>query len=97
MRAAIILATILWASAALAQTATPPATTEKPSTATEPRALPGVSRDDYIAKYREAAAKRAAARFDAMDANHDGVLTKEEIATYRAAHPRKKAGDSDEE
>ena len=53
----------------------------------------GISRDDYIAKARAAAEKRAGTRFDAMDANHDGILTKDEIAAYRAAHPRKKAGE----
>jgi hypothetical protein len=56
----------------------------------------GVTRDDYISKARDAAAKRAAIRFDAMDANHDGTLTPEEIAAYRAAHPRRKKTDPTE-
>jgi hypothetical protein len=70
-------------SAAIAQTpATPPAA-----------APDGISRDDYIAKLRDAAAKRAATRFDEMDANHDGVLTKDEAAAYRAAHPRRRPAE----
>ena len=56
----------------------------------------GVARDDYIAKARDAAAKRAATRFDAMDANHDGILTADEIAAYKAAHPRHKKADPNE-
>lgn len=84
----IMVLTMMLSSAALAQTmatpAAPPATTPTPQ---------GISRDDYIAKFRDAAEKRAATRFDAMDANHDGVLTKEEIAAYRAAHARSKPAE----
>jgi len=82
-------------SAPLPTLAAPPAPTPEPppaaTTAVTPAApVPeGISRDDYIAKARDEAAKRAATRFDAMDANHDGILTKQEIAAYRAAHSRK--------
>lgn len=69
----------------------PPATAAPPPAAAAPAPAPqGITRDDYIAKARDAAEKRAATRFDAMDANHDGVLTPDEIAAYRAAHPRRK-------
>jgi hypothetical protein len=64
--------------------ATPPVATASPQ---------GINRDDYIAKAREAAEKRAATRFDAMDANHDGILTSDEIAAYKAAHPRHKKAE----
>ncbi len=70
--------------------APPPAPAEPPTAATPAAPAPeGITRDDYIAKARDVAAKRAATRFDAMDANHDGILTKQEIAAYRAAHSRK--------
>jgi hypothetical protein len=83
---------IMVSSAAIAQTppagpATPPAA---PPSATATPAADGISRDEYIARYRDAAVRRAEARFDAMDANHDGILTKDEIAAYHADHPRKK-------
>jgi hypothetical protein len=81
---------------AAAAPAAPSTTSAAPPAATPPAAAlaaapapDGVSRDDYIAKARDAAEKRAATRFDAMDANHDGVLTKDEIAAYRAAHRKK--------
>jgi hypothetical protein len=84
------------ATAPAASPATAPsAETPAPTAAAPPAATPapeGISRDDYIAKARDAAEKRAATRFDEMDANHDGVLTKDEIAAYRAAH-RKKASE----
>lgn len=75
--------------AALAQSPAPQPNPSPPPAAAAPAPAPqGITRDDYIAKAREAAAKRAATRFDAMDADHDGVLTPDEIAAYRAAHPR---------
>jgi len=87
--------------AALAQTPPPAAapTTAAPSTAATPAPpVPqGITRDDYIAKARDAAAKRAATRFDAMDTDHDGILTLDEIAAYRAAHPRHRKTDPAQE
>jgi hypothetical protein len=74
-----------------------PATSEPPTApspapaAAAPATTPapdGISRDDYIAKARAAAEKRAAAHFDEMDANHDGILTKAEIAAYHAHHKK---------
>ena len=87
----IVAVMIGLSSAALAQTPAPSASAAPSAAASTPEG--GISRDDYIAKARAAAEKRAATRFDAMDANHDGVLTKDEIAAYRAAHPRKKVGE----
>jgi hypothetical protein len=101
---AIVALMILVSSAAIAQTPTapttpsappptmapPPAPAEPPAaTAATAPAPEGISRDDYIAKARDVAGKRAATRFDEMDANHDGILTKQEIAAYRAVHSRK--------
>jgi hypothetical protein len=91
-----VLSVLTLVGTALAQTPAPaPAPpAEPPSVATPlPQATEGITRDDYIAKARDTAAKRAATRFDEMDANHDGILTKDEIAAYRAAHPRHKQSE----
>ncbi len=74
---------------ALAQSPTPAPSPAPPAAVPAP-APQGIARDDYIAKARDAAEKRAATRFDAMDANHDGILTPDEVAAYHAAHPRHK-------
>jgi hypothetical protein len=95
----VVALMIFVSSAAIAQTASPAATspTPPPPVAAPPAASPapaaagGITRDDYIQKAQDRAAKAAAKRFDAMDADHDGVLTPDEIAAYRAAHSRKKA------
>jgi len=100
-RVPIVALMIMLSSAAIAQTANGPApgaATSSPAPASAPAPPPsppadGISRDDYIAKARDAAEKRAATRFDAMDTNHDGILTKEEIAAYRAAHARKSTNE----
>jgi hypothetical protein len=96
----VLLALVSSAAAAqtssppMAPSATPAAPPAAPAAAAPAMPAPeGVSRDDYIAKARAAAEKRAGTRFDAMDADHDGILTKAEIAAYRAAH-RKKREDS---
>jgi len=80
----VVALMVFLSSAAVAQTMATPAPT--------PAAAPagGVTRDDYIQHAQDRAAKAAAKRFDAMDADHDGILTKDEIAAYRAAHARKK-------
>jgi hypothetical protein len=81
---------LMLSSAAIAQAPSPTGATAPSDT---PSPADGISRDDYIAKARDTASKRAATRFDAMDANHDGVLTKDELAAYRATHPRKRAAE----
>jgi hypothetical protein len=89
---AIVVMLGLGGAAAAQSTAPAPAPPSEPPSASTPLppASEGISRDDYIAKARDAAAKRAATRFDDMDADHNGVLTRDEIAAYRAAHPRRK-------
>jgi hypothetical protein len=56
----------------------------------------GVSRDTFIAHRREVAMRKgrdperaaaiAARRFDRMDTDHDGILTRDERQAWRAAH-----------
>jgi hypothetical protein len=93
---AVVIVAALASGAALAQSSTPPMAPAPATPAAAAAAGEGIGRDDYIAKARNAAEKRAAKRFDAMDANHDGILTKDEIAAYRAAHPRKKRSAPDQ-
>jgi hypothetical protein len=85
-----IVAIALSASgAAVAQT---PPSAPPPAAAPPAAAAPaGITRDQYIQHAQERAAKAAATRFDKMDADHDGILTADEIRAYRAAHPRRKA------
>lgn len=93
------LLTVLSPLVAVAQTpaASPPPTNTPTQSAAAPagaapaapRARGGdITRDDYI----ERAKQNAARRFDAMDANHDGVLTADERRTYRDSHRRQRAG-----
>jgi hypothetical protein len=74
----------------------PPAASPAPvpspaAPAAVPSGMPAgsVTRDQYIQRAQERAGHAAAARFDQMDANHDGILTPDETRTYRAAHPRR--------
>ena len=86
MRLPSVAVVIVLASSGNAFAQTPTSPPSPPATAAP--APQGIARDDYIAKARDAAEKRAATRFDAMDTDHDGILTPDEIAAYRAAHPR---------
>jgi hypothetical protein len=44
----------------------------------------GITRDQFIQRAKD----RAAARFDQMDTDHDGVLDRAEIRAWRTQHPR---------
>ena len=48
----------------------------------------GLTREQYIHRAEERAAGRAAAQFDRMDANHDGVVDPDERRAWRSQHPR---------
>jgi hypothetical protein len=48
----------------------------------------GINREQYIQRARERAGQRAGTRFDRMDANHDGVLDRDEVRAWRSQHPR---------
>lgn len=65
---------------AVAQSSPPPATS---AASAKPD---GISREDYIKR----AEQQAGARFDRMDVDHDGILTREETKTYRATHHRQR-------
>ena len=63
----------------------PPAST--PATA----GASGVTREQFLQRAQERAARRAGARFDQMDANHDGLLDRAEVGAWRSQHPRRAA------
>ena len=48
----------------------------------------GITRDQFIERAKDRAAQRAGVRFDQMDTDHDGVLDRAEIRTWRTQHPR---------
>jgi hypothetical protein len=77
---AILLVVFTLSPIAFAQSPAPPSA---PAAAGSPQ--PGaISRADYIKQ----AADRAALRFDRMDVNHTGYLTREQMREYRLAHRR---------
>ena len=51
----------------------------------------GITRDQFVQRAKDRAAQRAGARFDQMDADHDGVLDRAEIRAWRTQHPRRAA------
>lgn len=48
----------------------------------------GITREEYMKRAQERAGERAAARFDQLDTNHDGVLDRAEIRAWRSQHAR---------
>ena len=56
----------------------------------------GLTREQYIQRAEERAARRAGAQFDRMDADHNGVLEPAEIRAWRTQHPRGSRSQSDQ-
>ncbi len=73
------------------QTAAVESTTPAAAPAAAPSAADGITREQYLERARERATQRAGARFDQMDANHDGVLDRAERRAWRSEHPRRAA------
>ena len=72
-----------------AQTAPQTAAIESAAPApSAPTSNGGITRDQFIQRAKDRAAERAGARFDQMDADHDGVLDRAEIRAWRTQHPR---------
>lgn len=97
MRAAAVLLSVLTllvpAAAGVAQTPPPPAPAAAAAPAppaAHPAARRGgdITRDEYVARAVERAKRAAERRFDAMDTDHDGVLTAAERHAYREARRR---------
>jgi hypothetical protein len=94
--AAALIALFLLPVATMAQTA-PTQTAAVDSAAATPAApaatspAGGITRDQFIQRAKDRAGQRAASRFDQMDANHDGILERDEVRAWRTEHPRRGA------
>jgi hypothetical protein len=75
------------------QAAAPPSATAASPAASR---AGGLTREQYIQRAEERAARRAGAQFDRMDADHDGVLEPAEIRAWRTQHPRGAGSQSDQ-
>ena len=75
------------------QAAAPPSATAASPT---PSRSGGLTREQFIQRAEERAARRAGAQFDRMDADHDGVLEPAEIRAWRTQHPRGAGSQSDQ-
>ena len=93
MRSTIFVALValsLLPATTFAQNGPQTAAVEAPApTVSAPTGNGGVTRDQFIQRAKDRAAERAAARFDEMDANHDGVLDRAEMRAWRNQHPRR--------
>jgi hypothetical protein len=84
-----LVALSLLPATTFAQTAPQTAAVESSAPApSAPTGKGGVTRDQFIQRAKDRAAERAGARFDQMDADHDGVLDRAEIRAWRTQHPR---------
>jgi hypothetical protein len=92
MRSTIFAALVglsLLPATSFAQTAPQTAAIESAAPApSAPTGSGGITRDQFIERAKDRAAQRAGARFDQMDTDHDGVLDRAEIRTWRTQHPR---------
>jgi hypothetical protein len=92
MRSNIFMAFIalsLLPATTLAQTGPQTAAIESAAPApSAPTGNRGITRDQFIERAKDRAAQRAGARFDQMDADHDGVLDRAEMRAWRNQHPR---------
>ena len=92
MRSTIFVALValsLLPATSFAQTAPQTAAIESAASASPaPTGSGGITRDQFIQRAKDRAAERAGARFDQMDADHDGVLDRAEIRAWRTQHPR---------
>jgi phage terminase small subunit len=67
------------------QAAAPP---NSASASPAPSSSGSLTREQYIQRAEQRAARRAAAQFERMDADHDGVLEPAERRAWRSQHPR---------
>jgi hypothetical protein len=99
MRSVVIalFALSLLPATAFAQASQQAAAQPSATTASSAPSRPGgLTREQYIQRAEERAARRAGAQFDRMDADHDGVLEPAEIRAWRTQHPRGAGSQSDQ-
>jgi len=86
---ALLLAPAIALAQANQQAAAPPG----PASASPVSSRAGsLTREQYIQRAQERAAKRASAQFDRMDGDHNGVLDPAERRAWRSQHPRSTGG-----
>jgi hypothetical protein len=86
---AALLALSLLPAAALAQTNPQTANADPAAAAApEPSRPGGITREQFIQRAQDRAARRAAAQFDRIDTDHNGVLEPAEMRAWRSQHPR---------
>ena len=87
---AVLLGLSLLPAAALAQTSPQTAAIESATPVASPAPAPagsaGITRQQYLQRAQERAGQRAGARFDQVDANHDGVIDRAEMRAWRSQH-----------
>jgi hypothetical protein len=95
---AALFALSLLPATALAQTNNPQSANADPAAAAapEPSRLGGITKEQFIQRAQDRAARRAAAQFDRMDTNHDGVLEPAEMRAWRSQHARNAASRPDQ-
>jgi hypothetical protein len=92
---AALFALSLLPLAALAQTSPQPAAPDSSAAAAEPQRSGGITKEQFIQRAQDRAARRAAAQFDRIDTDHDGVLEPTELRAWRSQHARNAASRSD--
>jgi hypothetical protein len=75
------------------QAAAPPSST---SANPAPTSTGGLTKEQYIQRAEQRAARRAAAQFDRMDTDHDGVLEPAESRAWRSQRSRSASSRSDQ-
>jgi hypothetical protein len=93
--AAALFALSLLPLPALAQTSPQPAAPDNSSAAAEPQRSGGITKEQFIQRAQDRAARRAAAQFDRMDTDHDGVLEPTEVRAWRSQRARNAASRPD--
>jgi hypothetical protein len=74
---------------AFAQASPQPAAADSSATAgAAPSRVGGLTREQFIQHAEERAARRAAAQFDRIDTDHDGVLDPAEMRAWRSQRSR---------
>jgi hypothetical protein len=95
---AALFALSLLPAAALAQTNNPQTANADPAAAAAPQpSRPGgITKEQFIQRAQDRAARRAAVLFDRIDADHNGVLDPAEMRAWQSQHARGATSRSDQ-
>jgi hypothetical protein len=94
---AALLSLWLLPAAALAQTNNPQTANADPAAAAPEVSRPaGITKEQFIQRAQDRAARRAAVLFDRIDADHNGVLDPAEMRAWQSQHARGATSRSDQ-